>query len=115
AKAAPESLEQIVGLPTCCREIEPPRIVRTLFTHADVEDLLQLAEDGAAVAGPPRQLAQREMRRLRAAVDRGGAFVRFTGGIEAAERLMLRSDEELGVIAKQRFGRIDDLLQLGQR
>src|SRR5262245_10353008 len=83
--------------------INPPRIVLPRRARRQFEDTANLAQGAGAIASPPRECAQRDVRRLRAWLQFGGAPVRDAGGVELTNRFLCRAEKQLREVAQHLF------------
>jgi hypothetical protein len=80
--------------------VRPPRIGVCPLVRRAGEDRLELVERRDPVAGPAREQAEGEARRLGARVQRGRSSVAVPRRGVLAQRLLCIAQEQLGVVAK---------------
>src|SRR5437868_9711668 len=115
----PQFLQERVGVAALRDVVRPPRIVALGLGGGQREDQVHRAKRCAAIAATPRQLAQREQRRLRRRIERRRSLVRrarlresrqrFLGGVRASGGA--RSEEQTSEL-QSRFDIVFRLLRV---
>jgi hypothetical protein len=94
--------------------VRPPRVVALALAGREIEQVLDGVERRRSIAGAPRKLAERQIRRLRSRVQDRGVLIRRARGVTVSERLFLGSEEERRVVEQQGVRRRDRPPQFGR-
>src|SRR5262245_22353599 len=91
-------LEIVVSAPRLRAVIRPDRVVAFRGVLGQRKQLLDGAKRAGTVAAAARQLAEREVRRLRGRKERRRALVGLARLVVAAERLVLGAEKKLRIV-----------------